>query len=144
MSVQVLQAEFGSRIQIQSIGLRVEVLRKPLGLQFDPTDLAEEKYEIHLVAMDGSLVCGCMLLKSKEGGEMKMRQVAVIQHLQGKGIGRKMVEHAEALCREMRYNKITLHARDEALEFYLNQNYLVDGEPFTEVGIKHYKMYKQL
>lgn len=144
MSAQILQAEFGSRIQIQSIGLRVEVLRKPLGMQFDPADLAAEKEEIHLVALDGSLVCGCMLLKDLGNGEMKMRQVAVISHLQGKGIGRQLVQYAEALCREKGFTIITLHAREEALKFYETQNYLADGDPFVEVGITHYKMYKRL
>ena len=45
--------EWGSVKYIQSLALRHEVLRKPLGMIFDPAIFPEEKGDIHLVANHG-------------------------------------------------------------------------------------------
>lgn len=39
---------------------------------------------------------------------------------------------------------MSLHARDTAVPFYNKLNYLQVGEPFIEVGITHFEMYKVL
>lgn len=142
MSPEIIQAEFGSRIQIQSIGLRYEVLRKPLGLQFDSPDLAAENEEIHITALDDQFVAGCMILKKTSEKMVKMRQVAVHPQAQSAGIGKAMVEFAENWCRKNGVNEIQLHARQTAVPFYLKQNYEIFGEPFNEVGIPHRAMKK--
>jgi N-acetylglutamate synthase-like GNAT family acetyltransferase len=144
MGLVVLDVPFGSLEQIQSVGLRYEVLRKPLGLEFSSVELEAEHSEIHIVAMQDQLVCGCMVLKKLPAGSMKMRQVAVKDNLQGQGIGKKMVEFAEQKCRELGVSRIELHARDEAVAFYLQLQYHKVGEPFTEVGIGHFLMEKEL
>jgi len=66
-----------------------------------------------------------------------MRQVAVSDKHQGLGIGRAMVEFSERFARENGYGKISMHARDTAVGFYLRLGYEVEGEPFEEVTIPH-------
>ncbi len=68
--------EWGSVKYIQSLALRHEVLRKPLGMIFDPAIFPEEKGDIHLVANHGDWLVGCMIL-TEAGNDLKMRQVAV-------------------------------------------------------------------
>jgi predicted GNAT family N-acyltransferase len=136
--------EWGSKLQIQSIGLRYEILRRPLGLFFTPQELAEEHDQWHIGVTDGDRVLAVLLLKILDGKTAKMRQVAVAESLQGKGIGKEMVRFSESLCRQNQINHIELHARKTAVPFYLSLGYQTEGEIFEEVGIPHVKMSNKL
>ena len=83
-----------------------------------------------------------VVLRSPNG--LKMRQVAVTSDMQGKGIGRALVEMSEDIGREAGSEFIKLHARATAVPFYLALGYLLEGEPFEEVGIPHRLMIKTL
>lgn len=135
---------FGSKEQIQSVGLRYEVLRRPLGLFFNPDDLKAEQNEHHLGLIDGDLVVACMLLKPAGAGMVKMRQVAVAEKKQRKGYGKMLVQFCEVWCRQNGIGRIELHARETAVPFYSALGYSVDKEPFTEVGLPHRFMFKDL
>jgi predicted GNAT family N-acyltransferase len=73
-----------------------------------------------------------------------MRQVAVDTDCQQSGIGKLLVFFSEQYAKNNGFHTIELHARDAAKDFYLKQNYIVEGDVFTEVGIPHYKMKKKL
>ena len=73
-----------------------------------------------------------------------MRQVAVAQNCQGKGVGKAMVKVSEEYILELGGKKVELNARDTAIRFYQSQDYKKVGKEFTEVGIKHFKMEKIL
>ncbi|MEL4403078.1 GNAT family N-acetyltransferase, partial [Shewanella algae] len=66
------------------------------------------------------------------------------ENQQGKGLGRQLALHAESYARQNGYKLIHCHARDAAKDFYLKLGYKIVGDEFTEVGIKHYYMEKQL
>ena len=133
--------EWGSVKYIQSLALRHEVLRKPLGMIFDPAIFPEEKGEIHLVANHGDWLVGCMIL-TEAGNDLKMRQVAVANKYRRNKVGARMVALAEAKAIEMGKQKMVLHARDSALDFYLSLGYYIVGDQFEEVGIPHHRMEK--
>lgn len=145
MMVNVLPITFGTPEYDESIALRTEVLRKPLGLEFVPEQLATEWTDVHLAAFapSGKMV-GILLLTPLSAEAVKMRQVAVAPDLQGTGVGRVMVAASEEKAREMQFQKITLHARDTAVPFYLKLGYHIVGEGFMEVGIPHHAMEKSL
>ncbi|MBK9329331.1 MAG: GNAT family N-acetyltransferase [Sphingobacteriales bacterium] len=124
--------------------LRYKVLREPLGLVYTPEQLAGEKDEIHIVALINRKVTGVLLLKVIDGEVLKMRQVAVQSAVQLQGIGHQLVEVAEQYATRHGFKMIELHARDTAKDFYVKLNYQAIGDPFTEVGIPHYKMVKAL
>ncbi len=120
-------------------------MRKPLGLVFDPEDLKLESEEFHIAAFDGKQMLGILLLKkATENHIIKMRQVAVADGYQGKRIGKQMIGFAENFARLKTYTRMELHARETAVPFYLKNGYTVVGERFTEVGIPHFKMFKNL
>lgn len=133
--------EWGSVKYIQSLALRHEVLRKPLGLVFDPSIFIEEKVDLHLVANHGDWLVGCMIL-TDTGNDLKMRQVAVANKYRRCRIGARMVASAEAKAIEMGKENMILHARDSALDFYLSLGYSIVGDQFEEVGIPHHRMEK--
>ena len=133
--------EWGSVKYIQSLALRHEVLRKPLGMIFDPAIFPVEKGDIHLVANHGDWLVGCMIL-TEAGNDLKMRQVAVANKYRRNKVGARMVALAEAKAIEMGKQKMVLHARDSALDFYLSLGYYIVGDQFEEVGIPHHRMEK--
>jgi predicted GNAT family N-acyltransferase len=136
--------EFNSELQKESVELRYKVLREPLGLVYSPEQLAGEKDEIHIVALINRKVTGVLLLKVIDREVLKMRQVAVQSAVQLQGIGQQLVEVAEQYAIRHGFRMIELHARDTAKDFYVKLNYQAIGDPFTEVGIQHYKMVKAL
>jgi predicted GNAT family N-acyltransferase len=125
--------------------LRYEVLRRPLGLEFTPEQLAEEFDQIHLAAynLTGHLLA-YLNLTPIDINTVKMRQVAVAPALQGKGIGSALVAWSEYVAQNIPCQKMILHARQEAVPFYERLGYTVVGEPFEEVSIPHFKMEKTL
>jgi len=133
--------DWGSVKYIQSLALRHEVLRKPLGMIFDPAIFPEEKGDIHLVANHGDWLVGCMIL-TEAGNDLKMRQVAVANKYRRNKVGARMVALAEVKAIEMGKQKMVLHARDSALDFYLSLGYNIVGDQFEEVGIPHHRMEK--
>jgi predicted GNAT family N-acyltransferase len=144
MSVEPVFSElpFGSPHQVASLALRDRVLRRPLGLQYDPNDLEKESDEVHLAALKGDRVLAILLLKKGGLHVMKMRQVAVDVTMQGSGIGSRLVTYSEKWCRQHQIKRIELHARATAVNFYQRLGYHIQGESFIEVGIEHYFMYK--
>lgn len=122
--------------------LREEVLRKPLGLSLKNEDLSWDNNDVMFIAEHNGKVIGCLMLHEVAGGDIKLRQMAVYNNWQGKGIGRMLVNSAEKFCAEKGYCRIVLHARKEALGFYNALGYAAHGDEFSEVGIPHFAMVK--
>jgi GNAT superfamily N-acetyltransferase len=134
----------GSAAYWAAVELRDSIMRKPLGLTFSPEELAAETDSRHFACYCGDRLVGCLVLRPREGGDVQMRQVAVVADAQRRGIGRAMVEHSEAWARKAGYRRMVLHARETAVLFYENLGYRKLGGPFEEVTIPHWAMEKRL
>lgn len=134
----------GSDLYNKTVDLRFRILRKPLGLNFSEEQLAAEVSDFHFALLKHDDLAACLIMSPQENGDIKMRQVAVAENLQGQGLGRKLVQFTEAWCRESGFKRIVLHARQTAVQFYLSQDYQIVESPFLEVGIPHRKMIKNL
>lgn len=128
----------------QMVKLRDDILRRPLGLTFTPDELEKEKENLLMAAYEDDQMLGCCMLVEEGPQTVRLRQMAVINDLQGKGIGRALMTFAENLARDRGYRTITMHARDNALGFYEKMGYRKVGEPFEEITIPHYVMEKKL
>ena len=73
----------GSDEYEEAVALRDEVLRKPLGLSYDPTELAGEKDSFHLTLREEAELVACLVLKPLNERCIKMRQLAVRESSQG-------------------------------------------------------------
>lgn len=124
--------------------LRDAILRRPLGMSLKNDDLSWDNDDIMFIAEADSRVIGCVMLHPVTDECMKLRQMAVYDEWQGRGIGAMLVRAAEEYIRSKGYRKITLHARKTALGFYSILDYDVLGNEFTEVGIPHYLMEKSI
>ncbi|MBR9921120.1 MAG: GNAT family N-acetyltransferase [Bacteroidetes bacterium] len=127
------------------IQLRTRILRDPLGLEFHAKDLAEEWNSIHLACYDNDWqLLGCLVLKPLSETNVKMRQVAVDDMRQNKGVGTALVYASEEVARNRGFKVMELHAREPAIPFYKRLQYKKTGRKFKEVGIPHYRMEKNL
>jgi ribosomal protein S18 acetylase RimI-like enzyme len=136
--------DHGSREYQQMVQLRNDLLRRPLGLSFTPEELEKEKEEILIGAFEEEKMLGCCMLIRQDPATVRLRQMAVLNNLQGKGIGRALMQFAENIARDRGFHKITMHARKTAVGFYEKLGYRVCGEQFEEVPIPHYVMEKLL
>jgi len=136
--------DHGSREYQQMVQLRNDILRRPLGLLFTPEELEREKEEILIGAFEEEKMLGCCMLIKQDPITVRLRQMAVLNNLQGKGIGRALMQFAENIARDLGFQKITMHARKTAIGFYEKLGYQAVGEQFEEVTIPHYIMEKLL
>jgi predicted GNAT family N-acyltransferase len=136
--------DHGTKEYQQMVNLRMDILRKPLGLSFDPVELEKEKEDVLMGAFEDDRLLGCCLLTRQDQHTMRLRQMAVPNNMQGKGIGRALMIFAENIARDLGYKKLCMHARTTALGFYEKLGYSTNGEEFTEVTIPHYIMEKAL
>ena len=136
--------DHGTKEYQQMVNLRNEILRKPLGLSFDKEELDKEKDDILMGAFEDDRLLGCCLLTRMDAFTIRLRQMAVPNNMQGKGVGRALMIFAENIARDLGYRKLCMHARQTAVGFYQKLGYSVSGEPFEEVTIPHYIMEKAL
>lgn len=135
---------FGSAAYRASVDLREAVLRKPLGLAWEAGAFEGEDRSFHLGCREEGRLVASLILKPLDATTLKMRQVAVANDRQSRGIGAHLVACAEAFAAERGYTTIVANAREAALRFYLRIGYAVEGEPFTEVGLPHRHIRKTL
>ncbi|HAO47351.1 MAG TPA: GNAT family N-acetyltransferase [Ferruginibacter sp.] len=138
------QIDHGTKEYQQMVKLRNDILRMPLGLSFTDDELAREKEDILIGAFDDDEMLACCLLTKTDPTSVRLRQMAVQNNLQGKGIGASMMNFAETIARDKGFKKLTMHARKTALGFYEKLGYKVVGDEFTEVTIPHFVMEKSL
>ncbi len=138
--------DHGTPEYLQMVKLREEILRRPLGLSFLPEELEKEKDNLLLVAYEDDRMLGCCMLVEEEQDPqtVRLRQMAVSDDLQGKGIGKVLMNFAENIARDRGYRKITMHARKNAIGFYEKMGYQSSGQEFEEVTIPHFVMEKAL
>jgi predicted GNAT family N-acyltransferase len=138
------QIDHGSEEYQLMVKLREEVLRKPLGLSFDTEELEKEKNEILIAAFDEEDIIGCCILTDIGMQKIRLRQMAVHDSVQGKGIGASIMSFAENIAKDKGYKYMVMHARDTAIGFYEKFGYKVNSDEFEEVGLSHHIMEKEL
>jgi N-acetylglutamate synthase-like GNAT family acetyltransferase len=136
--------DHGTREYKQMVHLRNEILRKPLGLTFTDEELEQEKEDVLMGAFEDDRLLGCCVLTRMDAVTVRLRQMAVPNNMQGKGIGRALMIFAENIARDLGYRKLCMHARTTATGFYQKLGYSTTGDIFTEVTIPHYIMEKVL
>jgi len=142
MAVKII--DHGTYEYNQMVDLRFNVLRKPLGLSFSELDLENEKNDVLMGCFDEDVLEGCCLLTKAGEKTLRLRQMAVANGVQGKGIGRVLMSFAENIARDMGNQKLVMHARKSAVGFYEKLGYKICSDEFEEVSVPHYIMEKDL
>lgn len=140
MEIRII--EHGSPEYAEMVELRNEVLRKPLLLHYTEEYLENEKDTTLIACFKKERLVGCCLLRVISEEVIQLQQMAVATGLQGKGIGKKLIEFAEETAINRGFYKLFMHARKSAVGFYKKLGYEVLGDEFEEVTIPHFMMRK--
>lgn len=124
--------------------MRDEILRKPLGLSFSQSELDSEKDNLLIGAFEDDQMLGCCMIVENNPSKAQLRQIAVLNNLQGKGIGRALVLFAENLARDHGYKTMCMDARKNTVHFFEKMGYKVTGDEFNKLTIPHLQMEKEL
>jgi predicted GNAT family N-acyltransferase len=136
--------DFGSPEFDESLSIRHEVLRAPLGMEFHPEDIELEVEDYHIACWLKDEMVGSLIVKKIDPSTAKIRQVAIAAKYHGNGYGMFLAQWSEVFCKQKGLHNLVLHARAKVSDFYLKQGYQIEGELFEEVGIPHYFMKKSL
>lgn len=137
--------DFESEAYQQTLGLREEVLRRPLGRSLSARDLYGEREQWHfgLFDSDGRLTA-CLVAAPGRHHSVRLRQMAVDPEYRSRGLGRQLMRKTEEELARRGITSIRLHARTSAAGFYTRLGYRTTDDEFMEVGIPHQAMRKTL
>ena len=125
---------------------RWKILRKPLGKSIESLESLKDSFEensFHLIAIKDSKIIACGRLHFNSKIEAQIRYMAVEEHLQGQGIGKKILEILENKAKENNVNQVVLNARDHVIKFYKNSGYkILEKYNGSDSGIPHTTMKK--
>lgn len=144
--LKFIDVEFGSTRYKELLDLRYKILLQPLGLKFLDSYREEEATFLHVGCIESSTdeLIGGLILVPIDNDEIRVMQVAVDVVHQGEGIGRKLIQYAESVAKEIGYEKIVMHAMLSVVGFYEKLGFKQDSELFEEKGISFIRMVKKL
>jgi predicted GNAT family N-acyltransferase len=137
-----VETEHGSALYKEMVELRYRVFREPMGLSFTEEELLVEKTDIHIAALIDDTLVGCIVLSPVNDKTVRFRQMAVEQDFRGHRIGQRILIYAESVANAKGYEKVVLHARETATDFYKKSGYQIVEGSFSEVTVPHYSMEK--
>jgi predicted GNAT family N-acyltransferase len=125
--------------------LRFKVLREPLSQPMGSEKNDGDKTGIHFALFENENILAIARLDLMENKIAQVRFVAVDSNLQGRGFGKKIMLATESKSRELGMEKIILHARDYAVDFYLNMGYKMIEPSYKLFDVlQHFLMEKKL
>ncbi|ASS47846.1 MAG: hypothetical protein A3D31_18530 [Candidatus Fluviicola riflensis] len=125
--------------------LRYRVLREPLGKERSSERNDGDATGIHFALFDGESILAVARLDKVSELICQVRFVAVETTIQGKGLGKRIMDEVEKRGVEEGYTKLILHARDYALPFYEKLGYALLGPSYKLFDVlQHYEMEKIL
>jgi len=93
----------------------------------------------HVLAFGGNTPIGTgRLLDGRIG------RLAVLPQWRGRGVGRHLMLALLELAREQALGRVELHAQTHAREFYEALGFIPHGPEFTQAGIRHVAMHRDL
>ncbi|MDP3516949.1 MAG: GNAT family N-acetyltransferase [Pseudohongiella sp.] len=146
---------YGSDDYKTTLALRHRILREPLGLNLWHENLSVEIDQRHFTlwqqtasltasVQHNTELLACLVIVPKSPGCAKLRQMAVNDRYQRQGFGQRLIALVEAVLVNEGVELVELHARESAVGFYQASGYQRVGPAFTEVGLPHQRMTKNL
>ena len=126
-----------------ALDLREAVFCGEQGVTFDGDRDGRDREAVQLIALeDGELVGTCRVLL--QGGDAKFGRLAVKRDRRGRGIGRSLLEAAEAEARAGGAQRMGLAAQTGAIGMYVAAGFKAYGAEYEDEGIPHRNMEKAL
>lgn len=133
-----------STIYLDAVRIRNQVFVVEQGVPLTREIDKDEAHCVHFVLYsDEKKPCGTVRLLPLENGKMKLQRMAILAEYRHQGIGKILVEEAEAFSKKQGYNTIILGAQATAEAFYEKLGFQEYGEPFEDAGMPHVHMKKE-
>lgn len=124
--------------------LRYRILRKPLGQPLGSEKNEGDETGIHFALFENNQLMAIARLDHSGENTMQVRFVAVEENQQGKGFGKQIMMATEQKALELNAKKMILHARENAVPFYIGLGYTMVEKSHNLFGmVQHYLMEKR-
>lgn len=144
IKIKEIKIDYDQDFYAQERDLRNRVLLRPFGLADSLWEMHDFE-SLHVIAFQENTLLGCVLLRHiPETNSAQLLQMAVEGSLQGRGIGKMLVEHLLEIAKEKGIKEVYCHSRANAISFYEKLGFKIYSDYFEEVGIEHIKMKKSL
>ena len=146
VALYIIRSPQSEREQQQYYDLRWRVLRAPWQQPRGSERDEHETEAVHVMAINPQgHVIGVARLHQIDQTTAQIRYMAVEPDHQKQGIGKALLHYLEERADRMGIRLIQLNAREQCIQFYLNQGYIITGTgPLLYEVIKHQQMQKQL
>lgn len=126
--------------------LRYQILRAPWQQPRGSERDNKEDQSLHALAVsDSGLYLGCGRSEKLDLQTIQIRYMAVSEAARGWGVGQQILHFLENRALLEGIQKVVLHARENALAFYLKQGYeTIEKSHILFNEIQHYLMKKNL
>ena len=127
--------------------LRYTVLREPWGQLKGSEVLQDEDQSDHVMVINSETneIVGVARMQTNTPTQGQVRCVAVAPHVQGRGVGKLLMQYLENLAQQKGIKEIILDARENAVKFYISIGYEIFEDSYLLFGeIQHWKMRKKL
>ncbi|MEW6773256.1 MAG: GNAT family N-acetyltransferase [Bacteroidota bacterium] len=125
--------------------LRYEVLRKPWNQPFESSFDEKDELSLNAYIEEKNICVACGRLDIIDYTTGQIRYMAVHPEYRNQQLGKRILEYLEKQAIDKGIQTIILHARENALSFYLQNKYkLVKKSYLLFDVIQHYLMEKNL
>jgi len=126
--------------------LRWKILRKPFGksLGTEKDELEKESFHIFIKNEFSKVIAVGRIHFINKKKNAQIRFMAVDREFQKKGLGIVLLKTLESVAIEGKVNRVFLHARETAIDFYIKNGYVIEKKThllFDEV--QHWLMKKE-
>src|SRR5690606_31581268 len=124
----------------------LRLVRDPVFLEEQrvPPELESDALDpdcLHVLARDDA---GRPIGTARLAPDGRIGRMAVLAGWRGRGVGAAMLQTLLDTARDRRHASVSLHAQLDAVGFYQRFGFAIEGEEFTEAGIRHRLMRRGL
>ncbi len=121
----------------------VEEQRVPADEEIDDHD-RDDRDAVHAIARAGATVAAAGRFYRAADGSARVGRMAVAREHRGSGFGSLVLAALVDEAGRRGYARVTLHAQDHAVGFYLHHGFGPVGETLIDAGIVHQPMERRL
>jgi predicted GNAT family N-acyltransferase len=140
----IVTVKHNDELYPQIVALRQRIFRNAQKKTYTPEELENDKHILYFAYINDGELIGVVGLENHSSEKAQLRQMGVHDKIQGKGIGRKLVEFLEEHARNLGLREIYLDSRCTACRFYARLGYNEYGTIYNKGGIPHIHMKKFL
>ena len=124
--------------------IRTKVFQEEQGvskeLEFDGLD----EQAVHFLAYVNGKAIGTARIREIAPDTVKIERLAVLPEARKQGIARQLMKTALKVISQQNKSLVIVHAQEYIARLYQQLGFEIVGEKFSEAGIVHVKMLKQL